>query len=253
MTILFTNDDGYKATGINALIEVFEERGHECWVMAPSGNRSAQSHAMNLTIDIHITPYKENKFHCSGTPTDCILYGMKSNVFPRKPDLVISGINHGYNCSSDILYSGTCGAASEAVMQGIPAIAISQDCDEERKYKKENLIEFANFLADNLDKFVSLTNLDSFVNINSPSKVSKKAYSANVGFINYGDQAEHKGNNGEGGSIYKLCDSSPFTQRCDTENTDYTITRGGDISVSVIKVLPEVDKTAHERIEELFK
>ena len=120
MIILLTNDDGYESEGIRTLERVLASYGHEIWVCAPSGNRSAQSHAMNIISPVKLTKYKDKHYHCSGTPTDCILYSLKANVFKSLPDCIISGINHGYNCSSDILYSGTCGAASEGVMHGIP-------------------------------------------------------------------------------------------------------------------------------------
>ena len=125
MIILLTNDDGYQAEGISVLETVLAEAGHEVWVCAPSDQRSAQSHAMTLKGKIRFIRFDARHYHCSGTPADCILYGLNGGALPVAPDVVVSGINHGYNASTDILYSGTVGAASEAALRGIPAIAIS--------------------------------------------------------------------------------------------------------------------------------
>ncbi|MGN0906145.1 MAG: 5'/3'-nucleotidase SurE, partial [Bullifex sp.] len=184
MTILLTNDDGYEAEGIKVLESVFSEK-HEVWVVSPSGNRSAQSHAMNLREPIKMTKYGENRWHCSGTPTDCILYSIRGGLFPRKPDLIISGINHGANCSSDILYSGTCGAAMEGVMQGIASIALSVEKGDDGSFGFEPAARFA---LDNLDKLISLTAIDSIVNVNFPTPHSGRVFSAGVGLIDYPDK-----------------------------------------------------------------
>ncbi len=137
MRILITNDDGINSDGIIRLAHVAKEFG-EVWVVAPDSQRSAASHSITLHSTIDIYPCTEfpvegvKAFSCDGTPGDCVRVG-GLNVMPQKPDLVLSGINFGYNCASDIQYSATCGAAFEAAFQGYHAIALSEgasDCHE---------------------------------------------------------------------------------------------------------------------------
>ena len=123
--ILISNDDGLDAIGIAILIDIASRFSDDVWVIAPSGNRSGMSRAITLHSDVMIEPRGDNRFACSGTPSDCVIMGM-ARVLDRKPDLVLSGINAGMNVADDVLYSGTIGAAMEASLMGVPAIALSQ-------------------------------------------------------------------------------------------------------------------------------
>lgn len=147
MRILITNDDGINADGIIRLARVAKEFG-EVYVVAPETQRSAASHSITLHSPIEIYPCDTfpvdgvKAYYCTGTPGDCVRVG-GLNVMPNKPDLVLSGINYGYNVASDIQYSATCGAAFEAAFQGYHAIALSEnacDCHEvSDKYLREVL------------------------------------------------------------------------------------------------------------------
>ena len=146
--ILITNDDGIMAEGIIRLVCCAKEFG-EIWVVAPDSERSACSHAITLKAPIEVHPHDfpvdgVHAFSCSGTPADCVRVG-SLNVMPQKPDLVLSGINLGYNVATDIQYSGTCGAAFEASFQGISAIAVSEGSASHHevidRYLKEILSE----------------------------------------------------------------------------------------------------------------
>lgn len=126
--ILVTNDDGISAPGIRNLIAVMKEFG-EVVVVAPDSPQSAMGHAITISntlfinkvsIDIEI----EKEYSCSGTPADCVKIAV-NEIMDRKPDLVVSGINHGSNASVNVIYSGTMSAAMEAAMGGIPAIGFS--------------------------------------------------------------------------------------------------------------------------------
>lgn len=127
--ILITNDDGIKSERLLHLINVAKEFG-EIWVVAPDDQRSACSHSITVHGTIDIYPYDigiegVKAFTCSTTPGDCVRVGSLA-VMPYKPDVVLSGINRGYNSATDIQYSGTCGAAFEASFQGYLGIAISE-------------------------------------------------------------------------------------------------------------------------------
>jgi 5'-nucleotidase len=125
--ILITNDDGIQALGINQLIEGVRSLG-ELVVIAPDGSRSGMSSAITSTIPIRLNLEKKEPgltiYSCSGTPVDCIKLGI-NEVLERKPDLVLSGINHGSNAAICVVYSGTIGATLEGCICGIPSIGIS--------------------------------------------------------------------------------------------------------------------------------
>lgn len=128
MKILITNDDGIEAKGIQTLVKVLGN-DHDIFVSAPVSQRSGYSHSVTYFYNDHkvfkrkMTGAKA-AFAVDGTPADCIYYGIYAFMH-EKPDLVISGINHGPNLSTDALYSGTIGAAAEGLVAGIPAMALS--------------------------------------------------------------------------------------------------------------------------------
>jgi 5'-nucleotidase len=126
--ILITNDDGITAPGIRALISVMSEIGTVV-VVAPDKPQSAMGHAITLNSTLFINKVsKENaavtEYSCSGTPVDCVKLAV-NEILHRKPDLCVSGINHGSNSSINVIYSGTMSAAVEAGIEGIPAIGFS--------------------------------------------------------------------------------------------------------------------------------
>ncbi len=127
--ILVTNDDGFYAAGIYALQQALADIG-ETVVVAPEAEKSAVGHAITISNPIRISELeRENGFSgyaVAGTPADCVKLGIKV-IVDRTPDLVVSGINRGSNVGMSVLYSGTVSAATEAVILGVPAIAISLD------------------------------------------------------------------------------------------------------------------------------
>jgi len=121
--LLLTNDDGIFAEGIRALEEVLPLVG-EVYVVAPDRERNATSHSLTLNSPIYVESRGERRFAVSGTPTDCVNIGVH-RLLPGRPDLVVSGINHGANLCEDVTYSGTVAAALEARLLGIPSLALS--------------------------------------------------------------------------------------------------------------------------------
>ncbi len=126
--ILVTNDDGITAPGIRTLISVMNEIG-EVVVVAPDGPQSGMGHAVTINNILYCNEVKiddgpQKEYQCSGTPADCIKIAV-SEILDRKPDLCVSGINHGSNSSINVIYSGTMSAAVEAGVEGIPAIGFS--------------------------------------------------------------------------------------------------------------------------------
>ncbi|MDH5464988.1 MAG: 5'/3'-nucleotidase SurE, partial [Thiovulaceae bacterium] len=124
--ILITNDDGYEAAGLHALIEVLKP-DYQVTVVAPSTEKSACAHSLTLTKPMRFVSVDDDFFKLDdGTPTDCIYLALYSMFELQKPDLIISGINRGANMGEDITYSGTAAGAMEGVLQGVQSIAISQ-------------------------------------------------------------------------------------------------------------------------------
>ena len=131
MKILISNDDGIAANGIRALTETLSKE-HEVYVVAPDRERSAAGHSLTLHTPLRVEEIEETRngakrtWVTTGTPGDCVKIAINAILSPEEiPDLVISGINHGPNLGSDILYSGTVSCAMEGAMMGIPSIAVS--------------------------------------------------------------------------------------------------------------------------------
>ncbi|MCB0409349.1 MAG: 5'/3'-nucleotidase SurE [Flavobacteriales bacterium] len=126
MRILIVNDDGITAPGINALIEVAKKFG-QITVVAPDKPQSGMGHAvtLNSTLRVNKTIKEGIEYYaCSGTPVDCVKIAV-SKLMPERPNLILSGINHGSNSSINVIYSGTMSAAMEGSIEGIPSIGFS--------------------------------------------------------------------------------------------------------------------------------
>ncbi len=129
--ILVTNDDGITAPGLRTLIKVMNEIG-DVVVVAPDSPQSGMGHAITIDATLHLKKMNidqgpQVEYACSGTPADCVKLGI-NEVLDRRPDICVSGINHGANSSVNVIYSGTMSAAIEAGIEGIPAIGFSL-CD----------------------------------------------------------------------------------------------------------------------------
>ena len=127
LEILVSNDDGITAPGIRHLVSIMKKLGNVT-VVAPDSPQSGMGHAVTISQPVRLresTIFKDVKsYECSGTPTDCVKLAV-DQILHRKPDLVVSGINHGSNASINILYSGTMSAAIEGAIEGIPSIGFS--------------------------------------------------------------------------------------------------------------------------------
>jgi len=128
MRILITNDDGINAPGLKVLEAIASDIAGpdgEVWTVAPAFEQSGVGHCISYTRPMMIAELGPRRFAAEGSPADCVLAGIY-DVMPAFPDLVLSGVNRGNNAAENTLYSGTIGAAIEAALQGLPAIAMSQ-------------------------------------------------------------------------------------------------------------------------------
>ena len=128
MRILITNDDGINAPGLKVAEKIAADIAGpdgEIWTVAPAFEQSGVGHCISYTHPFMVAQHSPRRFAAEGSPADCVLAALH-HVLPARPDLVISGVNRGNNSAENALYSGTLGAAMEAALQGLPAIALSQ-------------------------------------------------------------------------------------------------------------------------------
>ena len=246
--ILVTNDDGITAPGIRALVEVMKEIG-DVVVVAPDSPQSGMGHAITIsdTLFCDQVPVETHQIHkeysCSGTPADCVKIATQE-ILHRKPDLCVSGINHGSNSSINVIYSGTMSAAVEAGIEGIPAIgfslldySLSADFEPSKKYVKQ-ITE--NVLQHGLPRGIVL-------NVNLPKlpeekiKGIKVCRQANARW----EEEFDKRTNPQGRDYYWL--SGSFVNEDEGEDSDeYALAQG---YVSVVPV--QFDLTAHRFLNDL--
>lgn len=163
--ILITNDDGYRAEGIVALGEALSTFA-DVVTVAPETEQSATSHTLSLHRPLRLRPVSAGVFALDGTPADCVYVALHGKrVLPRRPDLVVSGLNHGVNLGSDVFYSGTVGGAREAALRGIPALAASADGGADRARAAALSAE----VAKRLIAVVSATPQPILMNLNIPA------------------------------------------------------------------------------------
>lgn len=163
MLVLLSNDDGVHAEGLKALAEEMSQIA-QVVIVAPDSEQSASSHSLTLHRPLRIHKLAKDRFAVDGTPTDCVTLAVNRLLGKRRPDLIISGINHGPNMGDDVMYSGTVAAAFEGYVSGIPSLAVSQ-----LEWAEVDLRKSARFVR----RFVEgvpelLTTKDLLLNMNIP-------------------------------------------------------------------------------------
>jgi 5'-nucleotidase len=130
--ILLANDDGFRAAGLNALRAALVADA-DVIVCAPDSEQSASSHSLSLHRPLRLSDHGAGVFSIDGTPADCVYtaFFAGTRILPRRPDLVLSGLNHGANLGDDVFYSGTVAAAREGALRGVPALALSSGALDE--------------------------------------------------------------------------------------------------------------------------
>ena len=179
MKFLICNDDGYEGRGLHILVKALAKYG-ECYVVVPDRERSCSSMSTNLHDDIFIEEVQiegaVKAYKCTGLPTDCCKVGLE---LYKDVDIVFSGINSGNNMGSDILYSGTVGAVTEALLAHYKNVAISTDYKNFEMAEREidDILKY--ILVDHFD----LIHEDYVLNINFPSKVYEKSKGIKVAYM----------------------------------------------------------------------
>ena len=237
--ILVTNDDGIEGEGLKVLVEELKKVS-DVYILAPDSNRSAVSSKITMGASLTYKKLGEKTYACSGTPADCVISAITSPLFGFKFDAVVSGINAGPNMGTDVVYSGTCAAARQAVLMGISGIAVSLE-SEYFDYARNgfNFEPLARFTAKNLDELISLCTGEVFVSLNATSADSyKEALFASGCVRDYGDEVHL---DGEGDSLTGLC-STQKIKVSGEKDSDYNIARSGKIAVSLIYAEPVLKK-----------
>jgi len=245
--ILVTNDDGISAPGIRTLIEVMAAIG-EVIVVAPDKPQSAMGHAITINNTLYLNKISKDsdaitEYSCSGTPVDCVKIAV-NEILKQKPDLCVSGINHGSNSSINVIYSGTMSAALEAGIEGIQGIGFSlldfdwnADFTQIKSHVKMIALEV---LKNKLPKGVVL-------NVNFPKLKEKEikgikiCRQANAKY----DQKFDKRQTPQGKDYYWL--AGEFINEDKGEDTDEWALENGYISVVPV----QFDLTAHHSMQQL--
>jgi 5'-nucleotidase len=175
------------APGLAALAEALQDVA-EVMIAAPDRERSAASHSISLDRPLRVDQVRPNVFAIDGTPVDCVYLALL-HLVPRKPDLCVSGINNGFNLGSDFFYSGTVGAAVEATLRGVPAIAASV----ERRWPQD-FAPAAGFMRSLVQTVLSqgqgAIEPDSLLNVNVPAGELKGYRITSMGKRTYRDQVD---------------------------------------------------------------
>ena len=173
MRILLSNDDGIQAEGLRTLARLLSSK-HEVVVCAPMHEQSGMAHALSVHRRMEVARdseleamYPVEAWKIDGTPTDCVKIYLEALAVEKKPDLVISGINHGANLATDVLYSGTVGAAMEGYLHDIPSVAISRDYQSRIPF---DLV--AELGLDYIESRMEGEDLPFFLNVNFPKELS---------------------------------------------------------------------------------
>jgi 5'/3'-nucleotidase len=226
--ILITNDDGIQAAGLRALVTALRGVGRVD-VVAPDQERSAASQSLTLRRPIFFEEVAEGEWAVDGTPTDAMIVALHQ-LFPEPPDLVISGINRGDNLGDDVFYSGTVGAAMEATLNRVPALAVSL-VHGGGTFVYEQAAEFSRKLAERV--LAEGLPPGVLLNVNVP-----QPWNGGVRFTRQSKKITRtallQGTDPRGRAYYWL-NQEPLTEQVDPA-TDYAAVCAGDVSVTPLEL-----------------
>ena len=253
MKILVTNDDGIDAAGLKALVKAMAQLG-EVYVVAPDGERSSNSHHLNIKGRIRFEqrslPYAKKAYAIWGTPADCAHMGLYY-FFEGQIDLVVSGINKGANVSTDIIYSGTIAAAREAYLHHVPAMAVSLDSFVSEDY--DVCGEYALKIA---RQYMKMENrFDYFLNVNVPALEKDEIKGIRVcdkeGDVHYRDTYTHIQEEGKDYIVIGPCEIS-YEDCLRDLDVDVEALKNAYVSLSALHN-SHVDNRHNKDLEDLLK
>jgi len=240
--ILLTNDDGIGAKGLRVLKNEMSRLGGEVYVVAPDRDQSATSHSLTLSQPLRVNELEDKIFSVQGTPTDCVMLAIRY-LMKRKPDIIISGINHGPNLGDDVSYSGTVAAAVEGTMLGVLSMAISLADWKPKEF------DTAAEVAANICRVILKRGLpdDTYLNVNVPYVDKEDICGVEVTRLGkriYRDAVERKTDE-KGNSFFWIGGQQPSWEGGD--KTDFSAIEAKKISITPL----HLDVTNFRALEEL--
>lgn len=230
MHILLANDDGYLAPGIQAMRAALDPLGQVSTV-APDRNKSGASHSLTLSHPIHVRDHGERVWSVEGTPTDCVNIAL-SGLLDQRPDMVVSGINHGPNMGDDVLYSGTVAAAIEGRHLGEPAIAVSMASFEPQHFGSaaRAVVDIVTHLRE------APLPADTILNINVPDLPFEqlKGYQATRLGSRHASEGAIKMMSPRGETLFWIGAAGEISDA--GEGTDFSATESGWVSVTPLTI-----------------
>jgi 5'-nucleotidase len=241
LRILVSNDDGYRAEGLQRLVDALQPLS-DVTVVAPERNRSGASNSLTLDVPLRVFPYGERQFYVNGTPTDCVHLAI-SGLFDFQHDMVVSGINDGANLGDDVLYSGTVAAAVEGRFLGLPTMAISLVVRTGRHF--DTAARVASELVLRLMRTPLHASMILNVNVPDVPYEQLKGYRATRLGHRHRSESVVRVQDPRGRPVYWV---GPAGEGADAgEGTDFAAVAGGCVSVTPL----QVDLTRHSALGDL--
>ncbi len=243
--ILLTNDDGYFSDGINVLYRELKKAAEVC-IVAPDREQSASSHSLTLDRPLRVHKLDSHRYSIDGTPTDCVMLAVQLLFKQKKPNMIISGINHGANMGEDVTYSGTVAAAIEGSFLKIPSIAVSMA----NWVPGTPMTRAAKFVVKLVSRYEQLK-LDPaiFLNINLPvdnGRPYRKYEFTKLGLRLYKDYVIHK-TDPRGKAYYWIGGQATWKNM---KGSDFEAVERGVVSITPLK-LNFTDTVSLERLSKL--
>lgn len=242
MRVLLTNDDGIEAAGLQALRRaLLDVAGIDLAVIAPDGNRSAMARSITTRRPLWVqeVPFRDGTvgYATDGTPVDCVRLARLGLIEGFEADLVVSGINHGSNLGDDITYSGTVAAALEAIVLGLPGIAVSQQSSAlELDFRAGEAFRFDTAAAFTARLVAELENVPlppgTLLNINVPGREPDGVEVARLGKRIYRDELSLVEKGAGGRRLYRIYGDASYER--DETGTDLAAVAAGRIAVTPI-------------------
>lgn len=243
LKILISNDDGYRATGLEHLIDAMRPLG-TLSVVAPERNRSGASNSLTLDMPLRVSEFGERMYFVNGTPTDCVHLAI-SGFLSDEQDMVISGINDGANLGDDTLYSGTVAAAIEGRFLGLPAIAVSLVTQQDSGRHFETAARVAAELVMRLQRMP--LGAATILNVNVPDLPFEQLRGTQVTRLGFRHRSEPlvRSQDQKGKEIFWI---GPAGRGQDAgEGTDFHAIDNGYVSVTPL----QIDLTRHTMLDDL--
>jgi 5'-nucleotidase len=246
--ILVVNDDGIRAPGLKVLESIAKSFTKDIWIFAPEEEQSGAGHSLSLSKAVRVTKLAPKRYAVGGSPTDCVMLALGDYLKDKRPDLVLSGINRGGNLGDAVTYSGTVAGAMEATLQGIPAIALSQEVRGEKEQFKTTAAH-ACAVIERLLKFEWPSNV--FMNVNFPDVPPKEVSGVSIvpqGRRKSGYELHQMPNPRRSGHYYAIGTVIAGAD-CTRGDSDHRTVERGEISITPL----HCDLTHHGALQKLRK